>query len=118
MAKWFVMNTDGEPLTKNDRDGSAETFEFHSGREACSWAAIFLIPFSEHEQELPPEPTPGEARQLRVVGKALEEESGGDNGEPESEEDVTELEVVCVEKGIRIRMTREPLAVIANSREQ
>lgn len=48
---------------------------------------------------------------MREVGKALEEKFDGDD-------DVTELEVVCVEKGIRIRMTREPLGVIANSREQ
>jgi hypothetical protein len=108
MAKWFVVTTDGESLTKNDRDGSAKTLEFNSGREACSFAASFLIPFSEH---VLPELTPDEALQMREVGKALEEKFGGDD-------DVTELEVVCVEKGIRIRMTREPLGVIANSREQ
>jgi hypothetical protein len=115
MAKWFVVSADGETLMKNDRDGSAETFEFDSGRDACSFAASFLIPFSEH---VLPELTPDEARQ---VGEALEEKFGGDDEDPEengADEDIAELEVVCLEKDVRIRMTREPLGVIANSREQ
>jgi len=107
MAKWFVMSEDGETLMKNGREG-AETLEFENGREACNYAASFLIPFSEDAHA----PTHGEERQLREVGKALEEQLS-DDGDPEenaaSEEEFTELAVVCVEKGIRIRMTREPL---------
>jgi hypothetical protein len=114
MAKWFVVNTDGEPLTKNDRDGSAETSEFDDAQAACSCAASFLIPFGEHEPAL------DEVRRMREVGKALEETFGRDDvpEEDEAEEDVAELEVVCLEKGVRIRMAREPLGIIANSREQ
>ena len=110
MAKWFVVSKDGETLMKNDRDGS-ETFEFDDAQAACSCAARFLIPFSEH---VLPELTLEEQQHLR---EALEEESGGDDGEreeDETDEDITELAVVCVEKGVQIRMTREPLEGFAD----
>jgi hypothetical protein len=106
MAKWFVMSADGETLMRNVR-GDAETLEFDDGRAACNCAASFLIPFSEHE--LP-------AR--RDLGEAIEEELVGDDRNPEEESDadgdITELSVVCVEKGVRIRMTREPLGITAD----
>ena len=89
MAKWFVVSNDGEALMQNGRDG-AEALEFDNGREACNYAASFLIPFSEHAVSAP---TP--------EGKALSE----------ADVDITELSVICMEKGVRIRMTREPLGL-------
>lgn len=78
----------------------AETLEFDNGREACNYAASFLIAFSEH---VFPAPTPDEERRRRELGKALEEQSGGDDRDPDESEanvEITELAVVCVEKGV------------------
>jgi len=82
---------------RSGRDGAA-TIEFDNCRKVCGYAAIFLIPLSEPELS---GHTPEEEVRREELGNALSE----------ADVIITELSVVCVEKGVRIRMTREPMGV-------
>jgi len=100
MAKWIIISPEtGDPLVRAPEN---ETKEFDNGQEAAAAAAAFIIDFPDVE-----EPSEEELARIR---SALDDLPSGDKKEDEEpEQALTELHLVCLEYGVRIRMTRESI---------
>ena len=105
MAKWIIISPrTGEPIVSQPED---ETEEFDNGQQAAAAAAAFMIDFPDVEV---PRLSEEELARIRSALDDLpsdEEECGEEDEEPEQA--LTELHLVCLEYGVRIRMTRESI---------
>jgi hypothetical protein len=106
MAKWIIIDPKtGEALVHQPGN---ETLDYDDGQHAAAAAAAFLINFPDVEV---PKFSDEELAALR---KALDRLPLADDEQSEEEDDEpelspTELHVVCLEHGVRIRMIREPI---------
>ena|SRR5271167_800084 len=106
MAKWIIIDPEtGDQFVREPED---ETEEFDSGQQAAAAAAAILIAFADVEV---PRLSEGDLPTIRSPIDELplgdEEESGEEEEEPV--QPLNEVHVVCLEHGVRIRMTRESI---------
>jgi hypothetical protein len=106
MAKWIIIDPEsGQALVHQPEN---ETLEYDNGQHAAAAAAAFLIDVPD--VELPER----SEEELAAIHAALDdlrrpedEQSMEDDDEPEV--GPTELHVICLEHGVRIRMIRETI---------
>jgi hypothetical protein len=82
--------------------------EFDSVQQAAAFAAQLLINLPDAEVH------PFSEEELAALREAIDdlpsdEEECGEEEEQEPEPDIAEIHVVCLEHGVRIRMTRESI---------
>ena len=84
-----------------------ETLEFDNGQQAAAAAAAFLIDFPDGVLGLSEEERTAFRRAIDDLLPMDEEECAEEDEEPEPV--LTEVHVVCLEHGVRIRMRRESI---------
>jgi acyl-CoA reductase-like NAD-dependent aldehyde dehydrogenase len=105
MAKWIIVNPiTGEQVVCQPED---ETLEFDDGQQAAAAAAAFLIDFPDKVLRLSEEERAAFRQAIDDLLPMDEEEYAETDEEPEPA--LTELHVVCLEHGVRIRMRRESI---------
>jgi hypothetical protein len=111
MAKWIIINPEsGNTLT---HEPEHETLEFDNGQHAAAGAAAFLIDFPDVEVRRPTEEEAAAIHEaLEYLGLTDDEQSAVEEEDEESEVPLTELHLVCLEHGVRIRMIREAIEPI------